>query len=131
MVPFPAASAELTLSVDAAGRAPLEVGGVGAKASAPLEALEVPFPGARDTCLGATAEGATQSAAHEAEASEAEAGHHEAEPEGSPQPSPPKVVSSGASPAAPCAGCHIQRFGWLRLDFDALRRRKGSPSLSL
>ena len=90
----------------------------------------MPSLGARDSCLGVTAEGATQSTAPEAEASEVSAGHHEAEPKGSPQPSTPEVVSLGASPAAPRAGCRVQRFGLLRLDFDALRKRKGSPSCS-
>ena len=101
-----------------------------AEASTPLKVPEVPSPGARDSCPGVTAEGATQSAAPEAEASEVSAGHHEAEPEGSPQPSTPEVVSSGASAAVPCAGCRVQGFGRLRLDFDALRERKGSPSCS-
>ena len=88
------------------------------------------FTGARDSCLGVTAEGAAQSAAPEAEASEVSAGHHEAVPEGSPQPNTPKVVSSGASPTMPHASCRVQRFGRLRLDFDALRKRKGSPNCS-
>ena len=87
-------------------------------------------PGARDSCSWLTAEGATQSAAPEAEAPEVSAGHHEPEPVGSPQPSTPEVVSLGASPAVPYAGRHVQRFGRLRVDFDALRKRKGSPSCS-
>ena len=90
----------------------------------------MPSPGARDSCPGVTAEGATQSAAPEAEAPEASAGRREAEPDSSPQLGAPEVASSGASPAAPCAGRHVQRFGRLRVDFDALRKRKGSPSCS-
>ena len=108
----------------------MKAGGVGAEASALLEAPEVPSSGALDSCLGATAEGATQSAAPEAEAPEASVGHHEAESQGSPQLGAPEVVSSGGSPAAPYAGCRVPRFGRLRLDFDALRKRKGSPSRS-
>ena len=130
VVPLLVAGAELAPRRDAGRQAPLEAGGAGAEASTPLEAPEVPSPRARDSCPGVIAEGATRSAAPEAEASEVSAGHHEAEPVVSPQPSTPEVVSSGASPAAPHAGCRIQRFGRLRLDFDALRKRKESPSCS-
>ena len=73
-------------------------------------------------------EGATQSDAAEAEAPEVSVGHREAELDGSPQLDAPEVASSGASPAVPCAGRHVQRFGRLRVDFDALCNRKGSPS---
>ena len=93
VAPILAASAELAPRVDVGGQAPLEARGVGAEASTPLEAPEVPSPGAHDSCPGVTAEGATQSAAPKATASEASAGHHEAVPEGSPQPSTPEAVS--------------------------------------
>ena len=88
----------------------------------------MPSPGARDSCPGVTAEGATQSAAPEAEAPEASAGRREAEPDSSPQLGAPEVVSLGASPVSPRDGRHVQRFGRLRVDFEELRKRKGSPS---
>ena len=84
----------------------------------------------RDSCLGVTTKGVTQSVAPKVEAPEVLAGHHEAVPGGSPHPITPEAVSSVASPTVPRAGCRVQRFGRLRLDFDALRKRKGSPSCS-
>ena len=103
---------------------------MGSEVSTPSVAPEAPSLGARDSRSGVAVEGATQSAAPKAEAPEALVGHCEAEPDDSPQLGAPKVASSGASPAAPCAGRHVQRFGRLRVDFDALRKRKGSPSCS-
>nr|XP_020148232.1 translation initiation factor IF-2-like [Aegilops tauschii subsp. strangulata] len=112
------------------GQALPRVGDAAAAAPTPLEAPEAPSPGAHDPCPEVTVEGATRSTAPKAEAPEAPTGHHEAEPEGSPQPNTPEVVPSGASPAAPSAGGRVQGFSQLRLDFDALRKRKGSPSCS-
>ena len=130
VVPLLATSPDLAPRVDAGGQAPSEAGGASAEVSMPPEALEASSSGTRDPYAGAGAEGATQSAAPEAEASVVSAGHHGAEPEGSPKPSAHEAASSGASLAAPCAGCHIQRFGRLRVDFKELRKRKGSPSCS-
>ena len=42
----------------------------------------------------------------------------------------PKVASSGVTPAASGAGDRALGFGQLRLNFDVLRKRKGSPSCS-
>ena len=125
-----AASTELTPRVDAAWQAPLEAGGAGAEVLTSLEAPEASSPGARDSCPEVTAEEVMQSTAPEAAAPEVLAGHREAGPESSPRSSTPEVASSSASPAAPCAGCRIQCFGRLHLDFDVLRKRKGSPSCS-
>nr|XP_020181403.1 wiskott-Aldrich syndrome protein homolog 1-like [Aegilops tauschii subsp. strangulata] len=107
--------AELAPRVDVGGQAPPEAGGTGAQVSTPPVAPEAPSPGARDSHP-------------EAKVLEASAGHRGAEPDGSPPLGAPEVVSSGAAPVAPYAGRHAQRFGRLRVDIDALRKRKGSPS---
>ena len=65
-----------------------------------------------------------------AAAPEAPVGRREAEAEVSTQYGTPKVASSGATPAAPGGGDRTLGFGRLRLNFDALRKRKGSPSCS-
>ena len=114
----------------AGGRALPSAGDTTVVVPTSLAAPEAPPVGARDLCPEETVEGATPSAAPEAEAPEAPVGHHEAEPEGSPQPSAAEVAPSGASPAVPSAGDHVRGFGRLRLNFDALRKRKGSPSCS-
>ena len=93
-------------------------------------APEAPSLGARDSRSGVAVQGETQFAAPENKAPKASVGHREAEPNGSPQLGAPEAASSGASPVTPCTGRHAQCFGWLRVDFDALRKRKGSPSCS-
>ena len=103
MVPLLAAIVELAPSVDAGGRAPLEADGAG------VEVLMPPR-------------------VREAEAPEASAGRCEAEPDSSPQLGAPEVVPSSTSPAALRVGRHVQRFGRLCVDFEELRKRKGSPS---
>ena len=42
----------------------------------------------------------------------------------------PKVAFSGVPPNAPDADGRVLGFGQLRLNFDVLRKRKGSPSCS-
>ena len=55
-------------------------------------------------------------------------GRGEITPNCSPQPGTPKVIPSSASLVAPRAGRHVQCFGRLCVDFEELRKRKGSPS---
>ena len=130
VVPLLVAGAELAPRVDAGGQVLLEVRCAGAEVLTLPEAPEAPSSGTRGPRPGAVVEGATQPAAPEAEVPEASASHREAEPDSSSQVGASEVVSLGASPVAPCAGRHVQRFGRLRVDFEALRNRKGSPSYS-
>ena len=67
----------------------------------------------------------TRRAAPEAKALEASGVGGEAVPSCLPHPGTPKVVSPSSSPRA---GCHVQRYGRLCIDFVELRKRKGSPS---
>nr|XP_020179623.1 BRD4-interacting chromatin-remodeling complex-associated protein-like [Aegilops tauschii subsp. strangulata] len=130
VVPLLAAVAELAPRVDAGGQAPLEARGAGAEVSTPPEAPEASSSGSRDSRPWVAVEGVMRSIAPGVEAPEASAGHRGAEADGSPHLGAPEVVSSSASPAAPCIGRHVQHFGRLRVDFEALRKRKGSPSCS-
>ena len=45
-----------------------------------------------------------------------------------PQPGTPEAIPLGSSSAPPRTGRHVQRFGRLCVDFEELRKRKGSPS---
>lgn len=128
VVPLPAAGVELAPSVDAGGRAPLGADGEVAEMLMPPRASEASSSGTRDSCPGAEVEGATQPTSPEAKAPEALAGHCKAEPDCSPQLGTPEAAPSSASPAAPCVGRHVQHFGWLCVDFEELRKRRGSPS---
>ena len=67
-------------------------------------------------------------AAPEAEASGASGGRSERETGCSPQPGTTEDVLPSTSPASLWAGRHVQRFGRLCVDFEELRKRKGSPS---
>ena len=49
-------------------------------------------------------------------------------PDCCPQPDTPEAVPPSSSSASPRAGRHDQRFGQLCVDFEELRKRKGSPS---
>ena len=69
-----------------------------------------------------------QPASPEAGSPEASASHYEAEPDSSPQLGASEAAPPSTSPAAPHVGRHVQRFGWLYVDFEELRKRKGSPS---
>ena len=73
---------------------------------------------------------AMQHVAPEAETPDALGGRGETAPDCSPQPGTPEVVLSSTSLAAPRTGRHVQRFGRLCMDFEELRKRKGSPSRS-
>ena len=94
----------------------------------PPRAPEASSSGTRDSCPGAAVEGAMQPASPEAEAPEASVGRCEAKPDGSPQLGAPEAAPSSASPVAPRVGRHVQRFGRLCVDFEELRKRKGSLS---
>ena len=71
-----------------------------------------------------------QHVAPEAETTEASGGFGETAPDCSPQQGTTKVVLPSNSPASPRTGRHVQRFGQLCMDFEELRKRKGSPSSS-
>ena len=103
---------------------------MGAEASKPPVVPEASSSGARNSPPRVAIEGATQSAAPEFEAPKACGGRREAELDGSPQLGAPEATSSGTSLVAPCAGRHVQCFGRLHVNFDALCKRKGSPSCS-
>ena len=94
----------------------------------PPRAPEASTSGTHDSCPGSAVEGAKQPASPEAGAPEASASHYEAEPDSSPQLGAPEAAPSSASPVAPRVGRHVQRFGRLCVDFEELRKRKGSPS---
>ena len=128
VVPFFAAGAELAPSVDAGGRAPPEAGGLSAEVQMPPGDLGASSSGSHDSSLGASVAEATQHAAPEAKTLEASGGRGETAPNCSPQPGTPEVVLMSTSPATPRTGRHVQRFGWLCVDFEELRKRKGSPS---
>ena len=67
-------------------------------------------------------------AAPEAEARGASGGRSEKEPGCLPQLGSPEAIPLGSSSAPPRTGRHVQRFGRLCVDFEELRKRKGSPS---
>ena len=67
-------------------------------------------------------------AAPEAEAPGASGGRNGEELGYSPQPGSPEAIPLGSSLAPPHTGHHVQRFGRLCVDFEELRKRKGSPS---
>ena len=81
--------------------------------------------GARDPSPGASVTEATQHAVPEVKAS---GGRGETAPDCSPQPGAPEVVPPSSSSASRRAGRLVQRFGRLCVDFEELRKRKGSPS---
>ena len=128
MVPLLVTGAKLAPRVDAGGQAPPGAGGAGAEGSEAPAVPQASSSGARNSHAKVAVEGATQPAAPEAEAPEASGGHREAELDGSPQLGAPVVTSSGAPLAAPFAGLLGQLCGRPRVDSDALRKRKGSPS---
>ena len=84
--------------------------------------------GTRDPSPGALVTEALQHAVPEVKAPEASGGRGESAPNYSPQPGTPEVVPPSSSSASPRAGRHVQRFGRLCLDFEELRKRKGSLS---
>ena len=59
---------------------------------------------------------------------EASADRYETEPDSSPQVGTPEAAPPSTSPVTPHVGCLVQRFGRLCMDFEKLRKRKGSPS---
>nr|XP_020147867.1 translation initiation factor IF-2-like [Aegilops tauschii subsp. strangulata] len=130
MAPLPATGAATSLEVGAGGRPSSATGDAAAEASAPLGAPGGPTHGSLESRPDEAAEGASQPDAPEATAPDAPAGRREAEGKVSTQYGTPEVTSSGASPAEPGVGDCNLGFGWLRLNFDALRKRKGSPSCS-
>ena len=94
----------------------------------PPGAPEASSSGARGPSPGASVTEAAQHAVPEVKAPEASGGRGETAPDCSPQPGTPEVVPSSTSPAAHRVGRHVQRFGRLCVDFEELRKRKGSPS---
>ena len=126
VVPLFVAGAELVPNVGGGGRAPPEAGGTSADVRTPPGAPGASSSGSRDS--GTSVAETMQHAAPEAETPEASGSRGETAPDCSPQPGTPEVVLSSTSPATPRTGRHVQRFGRLCMDFEELRKRKGSPS---
>ena len=130
VVPFLAVGAELAPSEGAGGRAPTEAGGPSAEEHMPRGDPGASSSGARDLSPGASVTEATKHAVPEVKAPEASGGRGEAATDCLPQSGTPEVVPPSFSSASPRAGRHVQRFGRLCVDFEELRKRKGSPSSS-
>ena len=128
VVPFLTAGAELAPSEGAGGRAPTEAGGPSAEEHMSRGDPGASSLGARDPSPGASVTEATQHAVPEVNAPKASGGRSETAPDCSPQPGTPEVVSPSSSLAPPRTGRHVQRFDRLCVDFEELRKRKGSPS---
>ena len=89
---------------------------------------EVVAPGAWASYPKVAAVGPARSEASRLEAPEAQASCPEAKTEGSMQPDSPEVIPSGAPPTVPSNDDRAQGFGQLRLNIEALRKRKVLPS---
>ena len=94
------------------------------------KAPEVAAPEAWVSHLGGTVGRLARSEAPGLEASEARAGGPEAGAEEPSRPDAPEVTTPEAPTNALGANGRAPGFGQLRLDFEALRKRKGSPSCS-
>ena len=130
VVPLLAASAELAPEVGAGGRLLSNDGGAAAEEPASLGAPEVSSPGAQEIHPEEAPGRTAQSDNPEGEAPEAPTSHHGAETDDYMLPSTHEVASSGATPAALVIGDHTRGFGRFHSNFEALRKRKGSPSCS-
>ena len=128
VVPLLVIGAELAPSEGAGGRAPTEAGGPSAEEHMSCGDPGASSSGARDPSPGASVTEATQHAVPEVKAPEASGGCSETAPDCSPQPGAPEVVPPSSSSASRRAGRLVQRFGRLCMDFEELRKRKGSPS---
>nr|XP_020166144.1 uncharacterized protein LOC109751666 [Aegilops tauschii subsp. strangulata] len=128
VVPLPAVTSALTPEAGAGGQASSNVSEVAADEATLVVAPEATTPGARASYPEAAAGGPTRSEAPGVEAPEARASRPETKAEGPTQPDASEVVPSGAPPTAPGGGGRAQGFGQLRLNFGALRKRKGPPS---
>nr|XP_020187187.1 tropomyosin-like [Aegilops tauschii subsp. strangulata] len=130
MAPLPTASAVPAPEVGARGRLLSNDDGAAAEEPVSPGAPEVSSPGARESRPEEAPSGTAQSDTPEAGAPEAPASQHGAETDDSKLPSIPEVTSSGATQAALVIGNRTQSFARLRPNFEALRKRKGSPSCS-
>ena len=130
VVPMPAAATARTSEVDAGWHVLRDTDEAAAEGAALDKAPEVAAPEARVSRPEEATRRLTQLDATEAGAPEARASSRKAEAEGSMQPDTPEVASSRATPAAHGAVGRTRGFGQLRLNFEALRKRKGSPSCS-
>ena len=128
MVPLLAAGAELAPSEGVGGRAPTEAGGPSVEEHMPRGDPGASSSGACDPPPEASVTEETRHAAPEAKAPGASGGCGETAPGCSLQPGTPEAVLPSSSSAPPRTGHHVQRFGRLCVDFEELRKRKGSPS---
>ena len=94
----------------------------------PPRAPEAWSLGTHDSCPGAVVEEAMQPTSPEAGAPETLTGRYEAGHDGSPRLGAPETAPLSASPVAPHVGRHVQRFSRFCMDFEELRKRKGSLS---
>ena len=128
VVPFFAAGAELAPGEGAGGRAPTGAGDSSAEEHMPSGDPGASSSGACDPPPEASVTEETQHAAPEAKAPGASGGCGETVPGCLPQPGTPEDILPGSS-SVPLHTCrHVQRFGRLCVDFEELRKRKGSPS---
>ena len=128
MVPFLAPGAELAPSDGAGGRASAEAGDSSAEEHVLSGDPGASSSGACHPPPGASVAEEVQHAAPEAKAPGASGGCGETVPGCLAQPGTPEDILPGSSSASPRTGRHVQRFGRLCVDFEELRKRKGSPS---
>ena len=128
VVPFLAIGAGLAQGGGAGGRAATGAGGSSAEGHRPSGDPGVSSSGACDPPPEASVAEEMQQVAPESEAPGASGGCSERAQGCSPRSGSPKAIPLGSSSASLRTGCHVQRFGRLCVDFEELRKRKGSPS---
>jgi len=128
VVPFLAPDAELAPSDGARERAQVEADGSSAEEHVPCGDPGASSSGACHSPPEASIAEETLHATSEATALGALGGSGETVPGCSPQPGTPEDILPSSSSAPLRTGRHVQRFGRLCVDFDELRKRKGSPS---
>ena len=135
MVPFFSAGAKLAPGDGAGERAATDAGCSGVEEHMPSGDPGASSSGACDAPPEAPVTYEMRHAAPEAEAPGASGGRSKKELGCSPHPGSPKAIPLSSSSAPPRAarhaqraGHHVQRFDHPCVDFEELRKRKGSPS---